>query len=61
MIAQTKKQNALFPAEAGFAESVADREQPEAASVASARRQSGGLFGGGGGGIFPAGGGVFPD
>jgi len=63
VIAETKKQNALFPAEAGFAESIADREQPEAASVAAARRQSGGLFGGGGGGggIFPGSGGIFPD
>ena len=68
VIAETKKQNALFPAEAGFAESIADREQPQAASENTARRQSGGLFGagtggGGGSGIFPGGGGgggIFP-
>jgi len=64
VIAKTKQQNALFPSEAGFATSIADREQPDAASENTARRKSGGLFGGGGdGGIFPGGGGgggIFP-
>ena len=64
VIAKTKQQNALFPAEAGFADSIADREQPDAMSENAARRKAGGLFGGGGdgGGIFPGGGGggIFP-
>ena len=64
VIAKTKQQNALFPSEAGFADSIAEREQPDAMSENAARRKSGGLFGGGGdgGGIFPGGGGggIFP-